>query len=66
MITIYTMSDTEIESDEIIEIRVKINAGKPVYCSTRVRIIDDSKWLMYNLNDYHNFESNAFVYASRY
>ena len=42
------MSDTEIESDEIIKIRVEINPGKPVYCSTTVRIIDDSKWLMYN------------------
>lgn len=43
MITILTMSDTEIESDEIIKIRVEINPGKPVYCSTTVRIIDDSK-----------------------
>ena len=43
MITLYTMSDTVIESDEIIYIRVKINAGKPVYCSTAVRIIDGSK-----------------------
>ena len=43
MITISTLSDTVIESDEIIDIRVKINSGKPVYCSTRVRIIDDSK-----------------------
>ena len=42
------MSDTVIESDEIIDIRVKINARKLVYCSTTVRIIDDSKWLMYN------------------
>ena len=43
MITIYTMSDTVIESDEIIVIRAKINTRKPVYCSTTVRIIDDSK-----------------------
>ena len=43
MITISTYSDTVIESDEIIDIRVKINAEKPVYCSTRVRIIDGSK-----------------------
>ena len=43
MITLNTLSDTVIESDEIIDIRVKINAGKPVYCSTTVRIIDDSK-----------------------
>lgn len=48
MITLYTLSDSVIESDEIIEIRVEINTKKPVYCSTTVRIVDDSKWLMYN------------------
>ena len=51
VIQILTVSDTEIEVHETIEITAVVkHDDREISCSTTVYILDGSKWLMYNFS----------------